>query len=67
MNQQPESPSNAFSSEYIDIVLVEREARRLRAEHLAAAFRAAAGWLRRAVRQRAPGDNVTRSPKPSLG
>jgi hypothetical protein len=67
MNEQTESPSNAFSSRHIDIVLVEREARRLRAEHLAATFRAIADWLRRAVAQRARQGKVEQSPKPSLG
>lgn len=50
----------------VDIVLVEREARRLRAQYLAALMRSAAESIRRALARRAPTD-FGQSARPSLG
>ncbi len=54
------------STGLVDIVLVEREARRLRAQHLAALARSAIEGLKRALARRAPAD-FARTAKPSLG
>ncbi len=66
MKQHQAVYSDGQSTNLVDIVLVEREARRLRAQHLAALMRSAVDQIKRALARRAPAD-FGRTARPSLG
>ena len=66
MEKRQVSHSSGRSIQSVDIVLVERNARRLRAEYLAALMRSAVDGLKRAIARRAPTD-FGQSVRPSLG
>jgi len=66
MEKRQASLGSGRTIQSVDIVLVEREARRLRAQYLATLLRGAADWFRRAAARRAP-QTLERSAKPSPG
>ena len=66
MEPRQANDSSRQSISAVDIVLVEREARRLRAQHLAALMRSAADWVRRSIARRAPTE-FGQAAGPSLG
>lgn len=66
MDKQASSCSGQNPNRYIDIVLVEREARTLRAKHVAALFRSVAERIRQAVARR-PQHALKHTSQPSPG
>ncbi|TAK52964.1 MAG: hypothetical protein EPO27_00260 [Betaproteobacteria bacterium] len=66
MEKRQVSLGSGRTIQSVDIVLVEREARRLRAQYLATLLRGAADWFKRAVAPR-PHRNLGGSARPSPG
>lgn len=66
MEKRQVSLGSGWTIQSVDIVSVEREARRLRAQYLATLLRGAAAWFKRAAAPR-PHRNLGRSARPSLG